>query len=346
MIGLNRMSEISSKNAPPLEYWRFRGYRASDLDQLCRELDDRVMALRIEFSGDGNLKASLTSNAWKRQQGHYPTIIKYFEKLVNEYGCADLKGTVLIWLEDGMWGHHGSISFKTPTLTFSRTINDPHSFLMPDPAFIGAKGYADEIKGNLEFARHLNWKDRKPISFWRGASSGIGIEGEESWIKTPRAKLCMLAKQLNDPSILDAKFTQLTNLADSPVKSILETIGLVGQYEPFPNFLKYKYLIDVDGYACAWKSFFLKMASQSVVLKIQGDYEQWYYGQILPWIHYIPVSRDMKELPELVSWLRQNDQKCMDIASNGSEVIRLITYEEEAEKMALLLREILKCQKD
>ena len=203
----------------------------------------------------------------------------------------------MVWLEDGMWDWCQSYARRVPILSFGRSISDSTTFLIPGPAFVGALGYASERKQSDEFASRISWDQRRQTIFWRGAATGIGIEGPE-WSQTARAKLVLEAKEIGDPLIVDAKLTRVKHL---PQRQIAELAyqGIVHDEVPFEEFFNYKYVVDADGYHSAWKSLFLKLLMGAVVLKIDSPFKQWYHRTVMPSRHYIPVSRDVKELREI-----------------------------------------------
>lgn len=60
--------------------------------------------------------------------------------------------------------------------------------------------------------------------------------------------------------------------------------------------LKYKYLISVDGNTCAWQRVPWIMLSGSVLLLVETDMEEWFYADIIPYFHYVPIKNDLSDL--------------------------------------------------
>ena len=48
-----------------------------------------------------------------------------------------------------------------------------------------------------------------------------------------------------------------------------------------------------------------------------GKY-QWFYDRLEPWVHYVPIKRDISDLEEKVNWLKANDDKARQIAEQGT----------------------------
>jgi hypothetical protein len=63
----------------------------------------------------------------------------------------------------------------------------------------------------------------------------------------------------------------------------------------------YKILYNLDGNSFSGRYYrFLK--SNSLVF-MQALFQEWHDDRILPWVHFVPVSNDLGELPELTRFL-------------------------------------------
>ena len=55
---------------------------------------------------------------------------------------------------------------------------------------------------------------------------------------------------------------------------------------------------------------------------------QWYYSALVPWVHYVPVRGDLKDLDERLTWAMEHDQEAKEIAKRGRAfVLANLTYE-------------------
>src|SRR5262249_31936006 len=77
-----------------------------------------------------------------------------------------------------------------------------------------------------------------------------------------------------------------------------------------------RYLIDIDGVANAW-SFFEKLLLGACVLKVGSPFEQWFYDELAEWQHFIPVRRDLVDLPAQIEWCREHPRAAREIAEEG-----------------------------
>jgi len=56
-----------------------------------------------------------------------------------------------------------------------------------------------------------------------------------------------------------------------------------------------------------------------VLLLTETPYTQWFYSEMKPWVHYVPVAHDLSNLTQSIVWLRQNDAKAKQISENAME---------------------------
>ncbi|GAA5987354.1 hypothetical protein JCM5350_005637 [Sporobolomyces pararoseus] len=87
---------------------------------------------------------------------------------------------------------------------------------------------------------------------------------------------------------------------------------------------EYKYVIDVDGNG--WSGRFHRlMSTNSLVLK-STIFPEWYSDMIQPWLHYVPISTDYKDLWTVMAFFKgdqngkgNHDHMAKEIAYNGKE---------------------------
>lgn len=79
---------------------------------------------------------------------------------------------------------------------------------------------------------------------------------------------------------------------------------------------KYKYLIDLPcgGYSGRFK---VLLFTGRPVFKVDDDYEEFFYKDLKPFIHYIPVKRDMSDLVEQLKWAESNYEQALQIGQNA-----------------------------
>ena len=216
-----------------------------------------------------------------------------------------------------------------PGLAFSD--NRPDYFLIPDPYFIGHEAYVsarEAIEGGA-----LPWSDRRPVAFWRGATTGrLNCAGRECahWRELPRVALCERTQSGPAASLYDVGLSSVAQL-DPVAAAEARNSGLLRDYVPGEHLGRAKYQIDIDGNTNAWTGLFTKLLTGSPVLKVQssGNFRQWYYDRLKPWWNFIPVRRDMADLTDKLKYLRTHDDLARTIGERGRELAANMTLEGE-----------------
>ncbi len=214
-----------------------------------------------------------------------------------------------------MWDCHQEYSWNAPTLSFGRTIFDNHTFLIPDPAFTESHGYLKDIDKIKAVEQNLKFEEKKKVLFFRGAAACCGMDGPQ-WAETPRGSIAVCSRNLNNTQILDARMTKISHLTPEQ-QELLKEAGVIGEYLPFAKFLEYLYLLHVDGYHCSWPSLFTKLASNSLTVRILGRYEQWYYHELTPWRHYVPIEPNLTDVVRVHEWLVTHDDAVREIIAEA-----------------------------
>ena len=59
------------------------------------------------------------------------------------------------------------------------------------------------------------------------------------------------------------------------------------------------------------------MISGSVPIKVDSSKIEYFYGNLEPWVNYVPVKADYSDLLENIRWLQANDEKAKKISENA-----------------------------
>lgn len=82
---------------------------------------------------------------------------------------------------------------------------------------------------------------------------------------------------------------------------------------------KYQLVFDLDDNGISGRYYKL-LASKFTPLK-QSVFREWHDERLVPWVHYVPVSLGMGELPELVNYLtltKEGQTRAREIAEQGA----------------------------
>jgi hypothetical protein len=84
----------------------------------------------------------------------------------------------------------------------------------------------------------------------------------------------------------------------------------------FDHVNNWRYLIDVEGggWSARTKLFFF---SKRVVFLQDRPFKEWFYANIKPWVHYVPVNRDLSNLEENLNILKKDEALEKHIQNNA-----------------------------
>lgn len=142
------------------------------------------------------------------------------------------------------------------------------------------------------------FSDKTDVLFWRGRDSN-----------EVRLKLVKLAQ--NNSHLINASLTNFFFFRDQ-----MEEYGPQSPYISFFDFFKYKYQMNIDGTVAAYRLPYL-LAGNSIVLKQDSKYYEFFYNQLKPHVHYIPVDKELNDLIEIITNLKENDIKAQQIILNS-----------------------------
>ncbi|XP_072240131.1 protein O-glucosyltransferase 1 [Leuresthes tenuis] len=158
----------------------------------------------------------------------------------------------------------------------------------------------DELKKS---AAQWPWKKKEPKGFFRGSRTS-----------SERDPLILLSRE--DPELVDAEYTK-----NQAWKSERDTLGRPPAKEiPLVDHCKYKYLFNFRGVAASFRFKHLFLCG-SLVFHVGDEWQEFFYPQLKPWVHYIPVKQDLSDVRELLQFVKENDAVAQQIATRGKEFI-------------------------
>lgn len=280
---------------------------ASSLDEVMEKFSESDGLFRYKIVNgqvsmeSKNSNSVLTSRALKLQ--------KAFSRLASTMPLPDVD--FICCTHDDSY-----LSLEVPLFVFAKKKHAIAQALIPDfEAFFGYVSDPDQFFKKSE--NKFPWETKEDKGFWRGSTTG-GDFSSSNWKNLPRSQLVLLS--IANPRYLNARFTQLCQGAQHN-HEMLGMANLVGGTASPLDSLKYKYQIDVDGNTCGYSRCYWILLSNSVSLKQVSDNIQWYYGALVPYVHYIPVANDMSNVINKIQWAQKHDEKAQKIAKNATEFV-------------------------
>lgn len=177
---------------------------------------------------------------------------------------------------------------------FSKKTSDKMTICIPDRYYMNRNGYKDNL--DLIDKNQIPFEEKKAECIYRGLlDNGSMYNFKEYDDKSGLNQRNYLKKIQHEISNFDFK----------------------DDYKDIAEQIKYKYILDVDGWSSTWDATIWKLYSGSVLLKTDSVWEQWYYHELQPWVHYVPVKNDFSDLNQKIKWCIEHDTECKKIIKNA-----------------------------
>lgn len=228
---------------------------------------------------------------------------------------SDDDGTLSCETEKAVYDS-GGIVFSHSHLKTGFDCYEKYVVFQPDYHFIPHHGFV----GTIRDVRKMNtsYFDRIPQVFWRGVTT--------SWLSNncsdlPRVRLC---RRANGMPWVDAKITNCVQIC-SDGDSCKRIEYLRGGHKKESDWVKHRGILDIDGNVNAW-GLFWRLASGSVVFRVESEYTNFYTQQMVPWQHYIPISRDLSDLGAVTKLVTlkpssRRDRRRKEVSVRGNEIV-------------------------
>jgi len=89
-----------------------------------------------------------------------------------------------------------------------------------------------------------------------------------------------------------------------------------GFFVSLPNHCHYKYLIDIQGWGYSGRVKHLLHSKRPLFFQERDCNEYWFFD-LEPFVHYIPVKKDLSDFYEKFEWCEKNYGDCIKIAENA-----------------------------
>lgn len=216
--------------------------------------------------------------------------------------------------------------------------------LMPSQIYL--RGY-DNLNdyGYVDNAEHdPEWEHKESKLYWIGSNTGGG-DFDDSWRSMHRQRFVALAQHrpepdtdafvyLNEtesgvwtpwrggnvlPTLADVHFHAIRLCVWTECKAQMKYFSMVDR-QPDEAQYRYQFVMDLDGNSYSGR-FYSHLRSRSVSLKMT-IFREWHDDRLYPWMHFVPVSLSMKELPEAMRFLAKTERGAeiaKEIADQGRE---------------------------
>lgn len=170
-----------------------------------------------------------------------------------------------------------------------------------------------------DLSEKIEWDKKVPKYFWRGKPNDADNYNDRTmWTKWRRGKFCYLSTQY--PELMDVAFSGHRD-SNTIRDDLVEEFYKIFPKKPatWEEYIGYKYLPELDGYVAGTPGYVWKLLSNCAVFKHDSPYQLWFYGQLSPWVHYIPFKEDLSDIFEKLQWAKEHEEEVKQIAENGRQ---------------------------
>jgi hypothetical protein len=197
---------------------------------------------------------------------------------------------------------------EAPVFGFQKTAGEP-ILLLPDIDFLthdfyDAPLYRDEVA----------FDDKTASAVFTGSTTG----GEITMDIVRRLALPRLRAARRFSGSADVAF-DLPNIVqcDSPeTAAALAALGLPSRRRTWPEQFRHKFLLSMDGNGATCSRVAIALRSNSVLLKYESPHSLYYFSEMIPWKHYIPIGAD-DEVENIIALERRSPGLFQFIADEG-----------------------------
>ncbi|GIK02046.1 F-actin-capping protein subunit beta [Aspergillus viridinutans] len=186
--------------------------------------------------------------------------------------------------------------------------------LYPSPAYL-------EPEFEYVEAKDISWDSKHNNLYWAGSTTAGTKPGENephSYLREGKGVVNRVKSSFLNSRLFDVAFTRILQCETRycrDQRALFRTKSWADKDEALHSRL----VFDIDGNGISGRYYKL-LASRSAPLK-QTLLREWHDDRLMPWIHYIPVSQSMEELPEMVMYFTSEagQKRAREIAEQGRE---------------------------
>jgi hypothetical protein len=208
--------------------------------------------------------------------------------------------------------------------------SDARTLLIPDIYFIRFRGY-EILKREIDQGlRNIPEPDFTRGCYWRGSATGHRSLSPGGQVTSQRIELCGLSKRL--PNIVDARLTGLVDLPEESREDLRQEGLVIESFASPLESLHFPIQIDVDGYGNAYSSFFWKLFSKRLTIKVGSvlNLRQWFYSRLKSGVHFFAVNSSLSDLEGVAENLRRLGMNhYWSLVKDARQTIDQVRYERE-----------------
>jgi len=168
----------------------------------------------------------------------------------------------------------------------------------------------------------VSWEEKVEKLFWRGTpwdGKHFGMYTFDNWKTFPRGQLVFQSQQ--SPHLIDAAFSQYPDKCREALNLCTQEFGAT-HFVSWEAMFRFKYQMAIDGVTCSFPATQWKLLSGSLTFKQESPDIMYFYDELIPWKHFVPVRADLSDLQEKILWAKTHDAEAKQIGENGKEFVQ------------------------
>eukprot|EP01134_Creolimax_fragrantissima_P003558 CFRG3558T1 len=163
-----------------------------------------------------------------------------------------------------------------------------------------------KIESMTKASRTFPWAEKEEVAFFRGS-------------RTSKERDPLIQLSRSHPHLVKARYVK-----NQSWRSRADTLGEEPAEEvTLDDHCKYKFLFNFKGVAASFRFRHLFLCGSLVfhVLDEDDDWMEFFYKEMRPWVHYIPVKKDLSNCQELIEWAMRYDGIAEKVATAGQKFV-------------------------
>lgn len=256
--------------------------------------------------------------------GQYGGFQKFFDEIVFSLRRRVILPDMELLLNMGDWPQSpkrdpltGSVRPALPLVSWCGSTSH-YDMLLPTYKLVLATVFGKDLENVMttdgdSYVMGGGWSNKSERLYFRGRPSNA--------VRTDAAVEAKHWREL-DVAITRNHFNYFPNdEARAEHAEYERTYGKKSKRSGFSEAFKNKYQLNIDGTVAAYRLPAL-IAGNSVMFKQKSDYYEHFYQALKPWEHFIPLERDVSDIPEKMMWAKSNDARAEAIGQRARRFAR------------------------
>lgn len=174
---------------------------------------------------------------------------------------------------------------SVPVFAFQKR-RGSNTLLIPDVDFLHNRFYVP-----AEFRDRIAYRDKTPTAIFAGSTTGgrtITEDGVRS-LSIPRLRSAIFFR---DKERVDFRLPRIVQCASHRTQEMIEALGFGVGRCPWAEQFTHRLIMSMDGNGATCSRVAIALKSRGVLVKYDSPHLLYYFNELIPWRHYIPVSTD------------------------------------------------------